>query len=72
MRLLLGSTARSVLRQARCSVEIVRPSTKGRAGRQPGMKVLIATDGSDFSSGDPFGGKTTLACWQHFQSNRNS
>jgi len=49
MRLLLGSTARSVLRQARCSVEIVRPSTKGRAGRQPGMKVLIATDGSDFS-----------------------
>jgi nucleotide-binding universal stress UspA family protein len=50
MRVLLGSTARSVLRQAPCSVEIVRPSrTREKASRQAGMKVLIATDGSVFS-----------------------
>jgi nucleotide-binding universal stress UspA family protein len=50
MRVLLGSTARSVLRQAPCSVEIVRPSAKrGKISRQARMKVLIATDGSEFS-----------------------
>jgi nucleotide-binding universal stress UspA family protein len=50
MRVLLGSTARSVLRQAPCSVEIVRPSLKRKkADLQAGMKVLIATDGSKFS-----------------------
>ena len=50
MRVLLGSTARSVLRQAPCSVEIVRPSLKSKkADLQAGMKVLIATDGSKFS-----------------------
>jgi nucleotide-binding universal stress UspA family protein len=50
MRVLLGSTARSVLRQAPCSVEIVRPAAKlAKASRQARMKVLIATDGSEFS-----------------------
>jgi len=50
MRVLLGSTARSVLRQAPCSVEIVRPPLKReKASRKPGLKVLIATDGSVFS-----------------------
>jgi nucleotide-binding universal stress UspA family protein len=50
MRVLLGSTARSVLRQAPCSVEIVRPLLKReKASRPARMKVLIATDGSVFS-----------------------
>jgi len=48
MRALLGSTARSVLRQAPCSVEVVRPAAKS-GGRRPGIKVLLATDGSKFS-----------------------
>lgn len=51
MRLFLGSTARSVLRHAPCSVEIVRPSLpakKGSALRE--MKILVATDGSEFST----------------------
>lgn len=43
MRVLLGSTAQSVLRQAPCSVEIVRPAAEDSIG---GMKILVATDGS--------------------------
>jgi nucleotide-binding universal stress UspA family protein len=48
-RLVLGSTAQSVMRHAPCSVEIVRPPP-GRSS-EPGasMKILIATDGSEFS-----------------------
>jgi nucleotide-binding universal stress UspA family protein len=49
MRVLLGSTARSVLRQAPCSVEIVRPSAPGNNSSHHALKVLVATDGSDFS-----------------------
>lgn len=49
MRVLLGSTARSVLRQAPCSVEVVRPSAKRGDSRRSGIKVLLATDGSEFS-----------------------
>jgi nucleotide-binding universal stress UspA family protein len=50
MRVLLGSTARSVLRQAPCSIEVVRPLEKSaRRVHQPGLRVLIATDGSEFS-----------------------
>lgn len=51
MRLFLGSTARSVLRQAPCSVEIVRPLPKEkRASEGSGMKILVATDGSEYST----------------------
>lgn len=46
-RLFLGSTARSVLRDAPCSVEIVRPQSEEK-GR--GTKILIATDGSEYST----------------------
>jgi len=46
-RLLLGSTARSVLRRAPCSVEVVRPG-ENREIVKP-MKILVATDGSDCS-----------------------
>ena len=49
MRALLGSTARSVLRQARCSVRIVCPVGRAKNGNHQGLKVLVATDGSDFS-----------------------
>lgn len=49
-RLVLGSTARSVLRHAPCSVEIVRAARGGPdAECKKGMKILIATDGSEFS-----------------------
>ena len=50
-RLLLGSTARSVVRHAPCSVEIVRQPRKRTedATRNAGMRILVATDGSDCS-----------------------
>ena len=47
-RLLMGSTAQAVLRQAACSVEIVRTKDKGHAER-PRIRVLIPTDGSEFA-----------------------
>jgi nucleotide-binding universal stress UspA family protein len=45
-RIILGSTARTVVRTAPCSVEIVRVT-----GRQPDgkMRIILATDGSDYS-----------------------
>jgi nucleotide-binding universal stress UspA family protein len=50
-RLFLGSTARSVLRRAPCSVEIVRPSANGKKTQSTkGMKILLATDGSECSA----------------------
>ena len=48
-RLLLGSTAHSVLRRAPCSVEIVRPPANGKRLLAAGMKILVATDGSEYS-----------------------
>jgi nucleotide-binding universal stress UspA family protein len=48
-RLILGSTAHSVLRRAPCSVEIVRPLANGKRARPTGMKILVATDGSEYS-----------------------
>lgn len=48
-RLLLGSTAHSVLRRAPCSVEIVRPPANGKRLRAAGMRILVATDGSEYS-----------------------
>lgn len=47
-RFLLGSVARTVVRFSPCSVEIVRARREEEAGRC-GMKVLLATDGSDCS-----------------------
>lgn len=50
-RLFLGSTARSVLRHAPCSVEIVRAPSKEKSASEPhGMKILVATDGSVYST----------------------
>ena len=49
-RLLLGSTARAVLRHASCAVEVVRPRADGEsASVEKGMKILVATDGSEYS-----------------------
>lgn len=50
-RLFLGSTARAVLRDAPCSVEIVRPRLD-EAGpvRDAEMKILVGTDGSEYST----------------------
>jgi len=46
-RFLLGSVAKTVLQGAHCSVEFVRmPSTRDVL---PGMKILLATDGSPYS-----------------------
>jgi nucleotide-binding universal stress UspA family protein len=47
-RFLLGSVAAGVARFAPCSVEIVRDAPAGKAPRTA-MKVLLATDGSEFS-----------------------
>jgi nucleotide-binding universal stress UspA family protein len=49
-RLLLGSTVIAVVRDAHCSVEVVRTGPKYTTQiPQTGMKVLLATDGSAFS-----------------------
>ena len=44
-RLLIGSVASAVLRYAPCSVEVVRAKARPAGG----MKILFATDGSEFS-----------------------
>ncbi len=46
-RMLIGSTAQSVLRHADCSVEIVREKRDRTAGNTQGMKILVPTDGSE-------------------------
>ena len=49
-RLLLGSTAQSVVRHAPCSVEIVRPTEHiCILPAKQGMRILAATDGSEFA-----------------------
>lgn len=48
-RFLLGSVSQAVLRSARCSVEIVRPSPQGLPATAHGMKIIVGTDGSDYS-----------------------
>jgi nucleotide-binding universal stress UspA family protein len=49
-RLFLGSTTQSLLRRAPCSIEIVRTfDRKNRPDSDTGMKLLVATDGSEFS-----------------------
>lgn len=49
-RFLLGSVAQGTLRMAPCSVEIVRPSATGKPASSHAMKILLATDGSEFSN----------------------
>lgn len=48
-RFLMGSVAQGVLQTAACSVEIVRPQASGLSGPTHAMKILLATDGSEFS-----------------------
>lgn len=49
-QLFLGSTTQSLLRRAPCSVEIVRAGDrKNRTITETGLKLLVATDGSEFS-----------------------
>jgi nucleotide-binding universal stress UspA family protein len=48
-RFLLGSVAQGVLRTAPCSVEIVRPTAAGKTASSHSLKILLATDGSEFS-----------------------
>jgi nucleotide-binding universal stress UspA family protein len=48
-RFLMGSVAQGVLHTAPCSVEIVRPQASGLSGPTRAMKILLATDGSEFS-----------------------
>lgn len=48
-RFLLGSVAQGILRTASCSVEIVRFASGGPAPSSHPMKILLATDGSEFS-----------------------
>ena len=48
-RFLLGSVAQAVVRHAPCSVEVVRQSIYDRPIDARAMKILLATDGSEFS-----------------------
>jgi nucleotide-binding universal stress UspA family protein len=50
MRFFLGSTARAVLREAPCSVEIVRPALADQNAAKRGMKILVPVDGSECST----------------------
>ena len=49
-RFLLGSVAQGVLRTAPCSVEIVRSGAAGSPASSHSMKIVLATDGSEFST----------------------
>jgi nucleotide-binding universal stress UspA family protein len=50
-RQLIGSIPRSVFRRGPCSVEVVRPGQENtNADPKPHMKILVATDGSEFST----------------------
>jgi nucleotide-binding universal stress UspA family protein len=48
-RFLLGSVAQRVLRTAPCSVELVRPTASSSPASVHSLKILLATDGSEFS-----------------------
>jgi nucleotide-binding universal stress UspA family protein len=49
-RFLLGSVAQAVLRTAPCSVEVVRRPPLDAPYPGEGLKILLGTDGSEFSS----------------------
>lgn len=48
-RFLLGSVAQRVLRTGPYSIEIVRPTASGSPASVHSLKILLATDGSEFS-----------------------
>jgi nucleotide-binding universal stress UspA family protein len=48
-RLALGSTVRAVLRHTKCSVEVVRAPKKAATANKQRKRILVATDGSEFS-----------------------
>jgi nucleotide-binding universal stress UspA family protein len=48
-RWMLGSVAQEVLRRASCSVEIVRAATDDARIAAGAMRILLATDGSEYS-----------------------
>jgi nucleotide-binding universal stress UspA family protein len=48
-RLTLGSTVRAVLRHTKCSVEVVRTAQKETTASKQKKRILVATDGSEFS-----------------------
>lgn len=48
-RWMLGSVAQEVLRRASCSVEIVRAATDDARRAAGAMRILLATDGSEYS-----------------------
>lgn len=48
-RFLIGSVAQGILRKAPCSVEIVRIGPDAAPSSSHALKVLVATDGSEFS-----------------------
>lgn len=49
-RFLMGSVAQGVLHTAPCSVEVVRASATSGVPSSRAMKILLATDGSEFST----------------------
>jgi nucleotide-binding universal stress UspA family protein len=49
-RLTLGSTVRAVLRHTKCSVEVVRAPKKEAVAERRNKRILVATDGSEFSA----------------------
>ncbi|MFY9611480.1 MAG: universal stress protein [Blastocatellia bacterium] len=48
-RLLIGSVAQAAVRHAPCSVEVVRMTIYDKPADARAMKILLATDGSEFS-----------------------
>lgn len=48
-RFLMGSVAQAVVRHAPCSVEVVRMTIYDKPADALAMKILLATDGSEFS-----------------------
>jgi nucleotide-binding universal stress UspA family protein len=49
-RMALGSTVRAVLRHTKCSVEVVRVPKKEAVAGDHKKRILVATDGSEFST----------------------
>lgn len=49
-RFLLGSVAQAILRTAPCSVEVVRQPPRAASHPGEGTRILLGTDGSEFSS----------------------